>query len=99
MPFPTFTPQNPLVLNDTLCWVGPGPGYKVVSGLLKDTRVKLIGRASIGGWWIVENPIYGTSCWIMEKDLQIEAGTEVLSLPVISPPEKPKPRPVPILTP
>ena len=44
-PFPT--PQNPLVVKDALCWMGPGPVYEVVSSVKTGIRVELqIGRAS-----------------------------------------------------
>jgi len=83
-PLSTATPQDPLVLVDTVCWVGPGPAYEVVGALRMGTRVELLGRAD--GWWIIDHPIYHTECWVMAGDLQIEPGIELPDLPIISPP-------------
>ena len=47
IPSITPTPQNPLVLRDALCWVGPGAVYEVVSALKKGTRVELLDRKSV----------------------------------------------------
>jgi hypothetical protein len=77
---PTATPQNPLVLETTLCWEGPGAQYEVVSALKKDERVELIGQGSLSGWWIVDNPIYHDPCWVQAKDLLIEPGYDLSGL-------------------
>jgi hypothetical protein len=86
---PTTIPQNPLVLETILCWKGPGAQFEVVSALKKDTRVELIGRASISGWWIVDNPIYHDACWAQAEYLQIEAGFNTAALPIFTPPPTP----------
>jgi len=90
---PTSTPQNPLVLQTTLCWKGPGAQFEVVSALKKDERVELIGQGSIAGWWIVNNPIYHDPCWAQAGDLQVEPGYNTAALPIFTPP------PTPTLTP
>jgi hypothetical protein len=86
---PTSTPQNPLVLETTLCWKGPGAQYEVVSALKKDERVELIGQGSIAGWWIVNNPIYHDPCWAQANYLQIEPGYNTAALPIYTPPPTP----------
>ncbi len=48
-PSPLPTAQNPLVINKTLCWLGPGPGYEVASSLQAGTRVILLGVGSVAG--------------------------------------------------
>jgi uncharacterized protein YgiM (DUF1202 family) len=96
---PTATPQNPLVLETTLCWVGPGAQYDVVSALKKDERVELIGQGSISGWWIVDNPIYHDPCWAQAKDLQIEPGYNTSALQVYYPPPTPTFTPTETTTP
>ncbi len=96
---PVPTPQNPLVLRATLCWQGPGPQYLVVSALKQSERVKLLGRGSISGWYVVENPTYHDLCWVQEVDLQIEPGTDLLNLKVYNPPPKPTPTKIPSITP
>jgi uncharacterized protein YgiM (DUF1202 family) len=92
-PAPTATPQNPLVLRDTLCWVGPGPQYDVVSALKTNTRVELIGRGTVTGWWVVTNPIYKDACWVKAADVQIEPGFDTSTLKLINPPPTPTPTP------
>src|SRR5271157_5361851 len=71
-PFPT--PQNPLVLHNTLCWLGPGPGYEVASSVHAGTRVTLLGQGSIPGWWVIEGPVYHDPCWMPQQELQIDVG-------------------------
>jgi hypothetical protein len=88
---PVSTPQNPLVLETTLCWQGPGAQYVVVSALKKGERVELIGQGSIPGWWIVDNPIYHDPCWAQAKDLQIEPGYDTSGLEIYKPPPTPMP--------
>src|SRR5687767_4469293 len=98
---PTPTPQDPLVLRATLCWFGPGPKYLTVSALKVNERVKLLGRGSISGWYIVENPIYHDPCWVQESELQIEPGTDLASLRIFNPPPTPtytKPPPTATIT-
>lgn len=90
---PTSTPQNPLVLETTLCWKGPGVQYEVVSALKQDERVELLGQGSIVGWWIVNNPIYHDPCWAQAKDLRIEPGYNTAALPIYTPPPSPTPTP------
>jgi hypothetical protein len=92
-PAPTSTPLSPLVLETALCWEGPGPQFDVVSALKKDERVQLIGRTTLAGWWIVDNPIYHDPCWVQAKYLQIEPGYDIFALPIFTP------VPTPTLTP
>ncbi len=99
VPSATPTPQNPLVLRDTLCWVGPGNQYEVVSSLKKDARVELLGKGSVAGWWIVVNPIYHDPCWVQATDLQIEAGTDLSNLKIYYPPPTPTSTPTNTPTP
>ena len=97
---PVPTPQDPLVVRATLCWQGPGPVYEVVSALKKDERVKLLGRGSIAGWYVVENPTYHDPCWVAERDLQVDAGTDFTNLKIFTPPPTATPtKPPPTSTP
>ena len=83
---PTFTatptPQNPLVIRDTLCF--NGPGYDIVSAVLAETRVELLAHGNIEGWWVIRNPIYHTPCWIMQSDLQFNPN-DFSNLPIYTP--------------
>ena len=96
------TPQKPLVLKTTLCWVGPGTKYEVVSGLKQGENVEVIGRGSIDGWFIIRNPTYRDPCWVQASDLQIDPGFDVNALKIYNPPaiptKTPKPTPIPSAT-
>lgn len=94
-PFPT--PQDPLVLKDALCWLGPGPVYEVSSSVKTGIRVKLLGRGSVGAWWIIDNPRYHEPCWLQADVLQFDAGYDLTNLKVFNPP--PTPTPIPTDTP
>jgi hypothetical protein len=87
----TSTPNNPLVIRDALCWVGPGNAYEVVSAVKTGTQVQLLGRGSLSGWYIINNPIYHDPCWIEAANLQIDPGFNILGLPIINPPPSPTP--------
>ena len=89
------------MIEATLCWRGPGPAYEVVSALKISTRVEIIGKGSISGWWIVRNPIYHDPCWVMASAIRIDPGFDLSSLPIIFPPPTPTltPTPTPTSTP
>jgi len=98
LPTWTPTPQNPLVLETTLCWEGPGAAYEVVSALKKDERVELLGQGSVSGWWIVKNPIYRDPCWAQAKDLLIDPGMNTSGMQLYYPPPTPTNTPTEIPT-
>ena len=89
LPSETPTPQDPLVVRATLCWVGPGSQYDVVSALKEGERVPLLGKGSIPDWWIVRNPIYRDPCWVQARDLQVDPGVDLGALQVYYPPPTP----------
>lgn len=93
----TFAPsvQDPLVIRAALCWWGPGPVYEVMSALKEGINVKLVGRGSISGWLLVDNPIYHLPCWVPSSYLQIDPSTDFNILPIYTPP----PTPTPTITP
>lgn len=92
-------PQNSLVITSTLCWLGPGKVYEVSSTIQKGTRVELLGRGDISGWWIVRNPKYHDPCWMPDKYLQIDSGVNVSALPIFHTPSTPIPTPTLVPTP
>lgn len=98
-PTPIPTPQNPLVVKDALCWLGPGPVYEVVSSVKKDARVEILGRGSSGSWWIIRNPIYKDPCWLLGDVLQFDTGFNISGLKVFDPPPTPTLTPRPTNTP
>jgi hypothetical protein len=96
---PVPTPQDPLVARAALCWWGPGPVYDVISSLKENIRVKLVGRGSIPGWVLVDNPTYHVPCWVQDVYLQMEPGTDLSSLQIFTPPPTPTPSPTLTRTP
>ncbi len=92
-------PQNSLVTTSTLCWLGPGKVYEVSSTIQKGTRVELLGRGDISGWWIVRNPKYHDPCWMPDQYLQIDSGVNVSALPIFYTPSTPTRTPTPTQTP
>jgi len=95
----TPTPQNPIVIRDTLCWTGPDSLYPVVSSIKAGIQVELLGQGSLEGWWVISNPIYHSPCWMRESDLQIDP-SDFSNLPIFTPPPPPssptgKPHPQP----
>jgi hypothetical protein len=97
------TPQDPLVVKDALCWEGPGALYEVVSAVRTGTRVELLGRGSIGSWWIIDNPIYHDPCWVQGDVLEFDSGYNLSGLPIYNPPPTPTftptPKPTETMTP
>jgi len=91
-------PQNSLVTGSTLCWLGPGSVYEVSSAIQKGTRVELLGRGDISGWWVVRNPTYHDPCWLQYQYLQIDPGVNVSALPIFYTPATPTPTPTPVPT-
>jgi hypothetical protein len=99
IPSAIATAKSPLVINDTLCWLGPGPDYVVSSSILTGTSVVLLGKGSIPGWWIVNDPIYHDPCWIYQQDLQIDPNYDLSNLQTFYPPSTPTPTLIPTLIP
>jgi hypothetical protein len=81
-PSATATPQDPLVLVDTACFREPVANNKVVSHLDQGTRVKLVARSDDGMWWLVENPVYHSLCWVQHGDLQLDPAMNVDEIPI-----------------
>ena len=88
----TPTPQNPLVTTTAYCWSGPTDKtlkYELISSIQAGTRVQLLGRGSVDGWWIVKNPRYGDPCWIQQQDVQIDLSYDLSTLKVFAIPATP----------
>ncbi|HUI88165.1 MAG TPA: hypothetical protein VLX61_05525 [Anaerolineales bacterium] len=92
---PVPTPQNPLVVQNTLCWLGPGPGFQVSSSVHAGTRVILLGQGSVPGWWVIEGPVYHDPCWMPQQDLQIDVGYDFHELQIFYPPPTARPTKTP----
>lgn len=88
----TPTPQNPLVTTTAYCWSGPTNNtlkYEVVSSIQAGTRVQLLGRGIVDGWWIVRDPRYNDPCWIQQQYVQIDPSYDLFSLKTFAVPPTP----------
>ena len=85
----TPTPLSPVVVNDTLCYRGPGKVYGVVSSMKADTNAVLIGKGALEGWWVLLNPTYNQPCWIAATDLKLDPAYDTTALQVYDIPPLP----------
>jgi hypothetical protein len=83
------TLQSPQILNDTLCYRGPGKVYGVVSSLKGGTNAVLMGKGSLPDWWVVLNPTYNQPCWIAAADLRVDPAYDATALQVYDVPPVP----------
>jgi hypothetical protein len=95
---PTSTPtlQNPLVTTTAYCWSGPADKtlkYELISSIQAGTRVQLLGKGIVDGWWIVRNPRYNDPCWIQQENVQIDPGYDLSMLKTFAVPWTPTPTP------
>ena len=81
---PTTVP-GAFVVNDTLCYEGPGAPYDVVSAIRKGVQVTLLGVGNTAGWFVVKNPTYHDPCWLPNVDLQVPPGIDLAGLKVFVP--------------
>jgi CSLREA domain-containing protein len=96
---PTELPSTPpTVVEDTLCWKGPGAKYETVSSLQAGAEVELLGRGESEGWWVIDNPRYpGVPCWTPEEDLDVNPQALPPDMEVFPVPPLPTPTSTPIL--
>src|SRR5271157_3983401 len=88
----TPTPQNPLVTTTAYCWSGPTDKtlkYEVVSSIQAGTRVQLLGRGIVDGWWVVRDPRYNDPCWIQQQYVQIDMSYDLSTLKTFAVPSTP----------
>ena len=91
-PTSTPTPQNPLVTTTAYCWSGPTDKtlkYEVISSIQAGTRVQLLGKGIVDGWWIVRNPRYNDPCWIQQQYVQIDLSYDLSTLKTFAVPSTP----------
>jgi hypothetical protein len=88
----TPTPQNPLVTATAYCWSGPTGKtlkYELISSIQAGTRVQLLGRGIVDGWWVIKNPRYNDPCWIQMQYVQIDIGYDLSTLKTFAVPATP----------
>ena len=90
----TPTPQNPLVTTTAYCWSGPTnkrSTYELISSIQAGTRVQLLGKGIVDGWWVVKNPRYGDPCWIQQQYVQVDPLYDFSTLKTFAVPPAPRP--------
>ena len=96
VPTLTPTPQNPLVTTTAYCWSGPTDKtlkYELISSIQAGTRVQLLGKGIVDGWWIIRNPRYNDPCWIQQEYVQMDPGFDLSTLKTFAIPWTPTPTP------
>ncbi len=78
---------SPIILNLTLCWNGPGPGYEVISSVEQSTVVEVLGAGIDGDHVVITNPRYNRPCWVNETDIELN-GLDLTGLPIFRIPEQ-----------
>ncbi len=96
---PTATPSPPTIRRDTLCWLGPGPIYPVVSSIQQGTVVELLGVGALEGWFVINNPRFNLPCWVDADDLDVDPNLDLTVLIIFPVPPTPTPTPTPTFTP
>lgn len=84
-PTPAVT-SIPKITGNTACYAGPGSSYGLVSNLADTEEVIIMGVGSVQGWYVIENPYYGSLCWVSAQNLTLGPDFDQASLPVINPP-------------
>jgi hypothetical protein len=106
---PTSEPQPSAMIGDSLCWVGPGSPYDVISNVTAGTTVEIIGIGDKQGWFVIKNPLYSVPCWVPENKVAVDPQIalsilEVFPVPLLvlptdtsapAPPPPPPPAPSP----
>ena len=103
LPTPTSTSEkipvpNPMILELTLCWLGPGPPYEVVSSLQPNTPVEVLGTGSGGGYIVINHPKHNLACWVKEGVISLD-GLNISYMPTFEIPPQPIPSVEPTNTP
>ncbi|MCC6986553.1 MAG: hypothetical protein IT309_08995 [Anaerolineales bacterium] len=84
-PAPAVT-EIPVISQSAACYSGPGPGYPLVSNLSELEQVIVMGVGSVPGWYVIENPYYGSLCWVSAEFVTFGPDFDPASLPTINPP-------------
>lgn len=86
-PTPEPTPEAtsiPVVVGNSPCYMGPGNNYPLVSNITDTKEVTLIGISNVPGWYVIENPYFGSQCWISAEHLKIESDFDVTAYPTVT---------------
>jgi hypothetical protein len=85
-PPPTAVVTNiPEVVGSSPCYTGPGDTYPLTSNISDTKKVEIVGVGNVPGWYIINNPYFGSTCWISAEHLKLDPNSDFSGLPVISP--------------
>lgn len=91
----TLTPTSAVpmvsVSENTNCRTGPGVIYDLVGALLVGEQAVVVGKYTVGNYWIINNPNGSGTCWLWGQYATVTGNT--LGLPEYAPPPTPTPQP------
>ncbi len=79
----TAKPELKINASGAACRVGPGASNEILTTLGAGTTVDMIAQDSADGYWMVKDPVSGSSCWVQMQDAT--AGGSYALLPEITP--------------
>lgn len=74
------------IIRNVECRTGPGENYALTSNLLPSERVWLMGIGSTPGWYVIENPYFGSPCWVPEDAVELDPAMDISIFPTIMAP-------------
>ena len=91
----TLTPTSSVpmvnVSENTNCRTGPGVVYDLVGALMIGEQAVVVGKYTLGNYWIINNPNGSGTCWLWGQYATVTGDT--LGLPEYAPPPTPTPQP------
>jgi hypothetical protein len=91
----TLTPTSSVpmvsVSENTNCRTGPSVAYDLVGALLIGQQAVVVGKYTVGNYWIINNPNGSGTCWLWGQYATVTGDT--LGLPEYAPPPTPTPQP------
>jgi uncharacterized protein YgiM (DUF1202 family) len=87
----TFTPTVPMVTVSvaTNCRSGPGDPYSILGVLAVGQSAQVVGQNTQMGYWIIQLPTSGATCWLWNQYATVSGDTS--GLPLVNPPPTPTP--------
>jgi len=79
------------VSENTNCRTGPAVVYDLVGALLVGQQAVVVGKYTVGNYWIINNPNGSGTCWLWGQYTTVTGDT--LGLPEYAPPPTPTPQP------
>ncbi|MBN2119145.1 MAG: hypothetical protein JW730_21425 [Anaerolineales bacterium] len=91
----TLTPTSSVpmvtVSENTNCRTGPAVVFDLVGALLIGQQAVVVGKYTIGNYWIINNPNGSGTCWLWGQYATVTGNT--VGLPEYAPPPTPTPQP------